>query len=276
MPVIVKKKTAIFDSKQVLLFHDTSHYGLLFAGVIFAFIAGYVALPKGSDHNELVVLIPGSLAVLLIARAIWQQYFKSEETWFIAIDSVGLHINLGYSAGYSTGQCEVSSLFVPHEEIRHIGCLHEKMRLPHRFGATRHHFGYLDIALREPVSGQVLRETLYFNEGYAKTGKSGPFPTRFLNPLLIRLNWNAVYPSEVIARKELSKRCSSVKKRDVVFPDWGRLDRSQRDVFLDELWAMGMRNEALFLARLHLKISLKNSEKLLCTRFESAQKKEED
>lgn len=267
MALTLKKNTSVFASNQALFFRDTSPRGLLFAGLIFACVAGYAALPKGTAHNWLVVLIPGALSLLLMGWAVRQTFYDSGNRWLMAIEPAGIYVNPSYCAGYSAGQSDAPVLLVPYESIRYIGCIQEVMRLPHRLGATRHHFGYLDIALRRPAQEDALLTTLYCHEAHASAGKSGPFPVRFVSPYLLRLHWNAVAPSEKVAVEHLAKECQVVGKRKVFFPDWDRLSSMQKDIYLDELWAMGMREEALFLARIHLKVSLKQSDEVLRARF---------
>lgn len=260
------EKAHVAASSQAIYFHDSSYRGLLFASAVFGAIAGYALLPKGSGNTVVAALIPGALAVMLAAFAFRRWFEQSYKDWFLILDTEGIYVNLAYSAGYSSGTSDIPVLFLPREEIASIRPVYEVMRLPHRWGATRYHFGYLDVVLRCPVQEPVLDTSLYANDCHVATGKSGPFPIRFVTPALLRLNWNAIKPDEKVAIEHLVQNYLVEGKRRVQFPDWYALNGRQRDIYLDLLWNMGMREEAAFLARMHLQVPIKKAKEELTAR----------
>ncbi len=266
MSANLKEKTHIATSSEAVYFRDSSYRGLLFASAIFAVIAGYAALPKGSGNTMVAALIPGVLAVILVTSALRRWLDKSHTGWFLALDTDGIYVNLAYSAGYSSGQNDMPVLFLPQAEIACIRSVNETMRLAHRWGATRYHFGYLDVVLKHPVQESVLDASLHANDCYVAAGKAGPFPIRFVTPALLRLNWNAINPDEKVAIEHLAQNYRIEEKRRVQFPDWGALNGLQRDIYLDLLWTMGMREEAAFLARMHLQTPIKKAKEELTAR----------
>jgi len=268
-------KKHVATSNQAIYFRDASHRGLLFAGGIFALIALYAALPKGSDINYLATFIPAILALFFVLLALWRLFIGAGPHWLLAIDNGDVYVNLGYNAGYSKRQQEFPVLFFTPNEIDSVCGIRERLCLPNRLGATRHHLGYLDIHLANGVSKEILIICLDANEMHAKAGKSGPFPVRFVTPCLLRVNWNAVIPAESIAFQYFSKYVTVTDKKEVVFPDWDGLDETQREIYLEELWSMGMREEALFMARIHLKISSASARALMQERASGQYKKEE-
>ena len=150
------------------------------------------------------------------------------------------------------------------------------MLLPYRFGFTRHHLGYLDIVLALPVTEEVLAATQSANALFGNAGKLGPFPVRFVTPFLLRLNLNAVLPGDKDALKYLSSNHHINNMVKVSYPEWDDLSTVQRDIYLEELWKMGMWNEAAFLARMHLKVPLKKAREYLIEQWNVYGKHSED
>jgi len=263
MPVQIIDRDRLSTSSQAVFFYDASYRGLLFAGGIFAVIAGYIAIPKDSGINFAAAIIPGILALLLATGAFRRKFMRSDCSWIMAIDTTGVYLNLGYNTGYGSGKFSDSALFLPQDAICFVRKSREVMRLPHRFGATRHHFGYLDIVLSFPISDEALLAMQAANELFGNAGKSGPFPMRFVTPLLLRLNLNAVIPGEKEALEYLSHNHKIGNMVKVCFPEWDEITSGQRDIYLEELWEMGMWDEAAFLARTHLKAPLKKARERL-------------
>lgn len=263
MSIQIIDGTRLSTSSAAVFFYDVSHRGLFFAAAVFALVAGYIALPKGAGVNMAAALIPATLAALLVSGAIWRKFFRKGLSWIMAIDTDGIYINPGYNTGYETAIRDKRLFFLPAEAVLAVRKTREVMRLPHRFGATRHHFGYLDIMLAAPVTGEEMAVIQTATEHFSDAGKSGPFPVRFVTPLLLRLNLNAVLPGEKEALAQLSGSHQVVGMVKVIFPEWAELNAEQRDIYLEELWKMGMRDEAAFLARIHLKVSLTKAREIL-------------
>ena len=224
-------------------------------------------MPKGSGLNWHTALVPGVLALVLSALGVWRCFSCRKSGWLMIADAEGIYINMSYSEGYAVKHDRISLLFVPREEIAALHRVREALRLPHRFGATRYHFGYLDITLSNPVPETILTERAAMNDRYAASGKSGPFPIRFVTPRLLRLCWNAIQPGEKEAVRLLSPPHTMESTRTVSYPEWDRLDVAQRDAFLRELWLMGMRTEAAFLGRLYFGVSLRKTMETLRDKF---------
>ncbi len=268
MPVSLRDAKSVPSCSQAHVFRDVSHRGLLFGGIFFALLASYCALPKESGVNWGAVLAPGALALWLLAWGVWRCVYRTGDRWLLTAAAEGLYMNLGYVEGYPVHHDKAPALFVPREAIRAAGRVREILRLPHRFGATRHHVGCLDIVLEHPVSEQVQKEVARYQERCAEAGKSGPFPVRIITPALVRLCWSAIRPDETEALRCLASLCPVIPDRQVAFPQWDALNARQRDIFLDELWVMGMREEALFLARMHLGVSIKTASAIMEARFQ--------
>jgi hypothetical protein len=263
MSFLLIDKTRVATSSQAVYFRDVSHRGLLFAGGIFTLIALYAALPKGAELNYFAAFIPVIPAFFFLSLAVWRLYMSKGSNWMLAIDNGDVYVNLGYNAGYSVHQKEYPVLSVSRAEINSVGSVRETLCLPNRLGATRYHLGYVDIRLKNPVSEDILCVCREANDTYAGSGKSGPYPVRFVSPCLLRLNWNAMIPTESVALHHFARHIKVIETKEAGFPDWDALDGVQRDVYLDELWSMGMREEALFMARIHLKVSSATARSLM-------------
>jgi hypothetical protein len=255
MSILLIDKTRVATSSQAVYFRDASHRGLIVIGTLFALIGLYVAFPKGAEVNYFAAFIPALPACLFFFLAAWRLYAGRGSNWMLAIDNNEVYVNVGYSAGYSMQQKEYPVLSVPRELIDRVGPVRETLRLPNRLGATRYHLGYVDIRLKHPVSEEILCVCREANDTCAGFGKSGPFSLRFMSPRLLRMNWSAMIPTESVALHHFGRYIEVAQGKEVKFPDWDALDAAQQDVYLDELWSMGMRDEALFLARIHLKVS---------------------
>lgn len=253
----------VATSSQAIYFKDASHRGLLFAGGIFALIALCAALAKGTEINYSAAFIPAVLALFFVLLALWRLFIGTGPHWLLAIDNGDVYVNLGYNTGYSASQKGFPILFLTRDEINYVGGVREILCLSNRLGVTRYHHGYVDIRLKNPVHESVVRICQDANDMYAISGKSGPFPVRFVTPCLLRMNWNALIPAESVALNHFSRYMTVINTKEVKFPDWDELDSMQRDIYLDELWSMGMCEEVLFIARIHLKVSSATARKFM-------------
>ncbi len=256
MALTLNNARSIPTSSRAVIFRDVSYRGLLFGGLLFALLACYGALPKADGVNWVAVAIPGMMAGWLFAWGGWRRLREGAGNWLLVVADEGIHINLAYAEGYPIIHDDAPVLFVASEEMCCVRPVREIIRLPHRFGTTRHHFGAFDIVLQRPVPDEVVYSLIRCQERYAQAGKSGPFPVRCVAPNVLRLQWSAIRPKEEKALECLAGLCDAQGPRKIVFPEWNRLNARQRDIFLGELWRMGMREEALFLGRIHLGVSM--------------------
>ncbi len=262
MTISVRDIQTVPVSGSLLVYRDVSWRGLVWAGLIFGCVAAYVVLPGETLLSRGVAIIPGVTAFILIAMGVSQRW-RAGSRWLLIAAHEGLYVNVDYCEGYPVAGEMSRTLFIPREEIQTISLFAEEMRLPHRFGMTRHHLGYLDIALNLPVPEDAFVLVAQRHEQLYRAGKSGPFPIRMASRKRVRLCWSAIRPDELVALKQLSVYYPLASAHHIVYPEWDPLSDEQRNIFLDELWQTGMRAEALFQARMHLGISLKEAREFL-------------
>ncbi len=262
MAISVRDIRTVPVSGNLLVFRDVSWRGLVWGGLIFGCVAAYAVIPGETLWSRGVAAIPGVTAFLLIALGGLQRW-RTGNRWLLIAAQEGLYVNVGYCEGYPAPGETSQTLFIPREDVRAISRLTEVMRLPHRFGMTRHHLGCLDIAINRPLPDEASVLMAQHHEQLYRAGKSGPFPIRMASQKRLRLCWSAIRPDERSAMQQLSVYYPSAITHHIAYPEWDQLIGEQRHMFLDELWRAGMRSEALFLTRMHLGVSLKEAREFL-------------
>lgn len=232
-------------------FRDVSWRGLLIAGAVFAAIAVFVALPKSGGPAWGAAMLPFLLSALCVSLALSRRMNRNG-AWLVKYAADGLYINTNNGDGYPLPGPRENILFFPPAMVACLTPVQEVMRLPHRFGATRHHFSCLDVTVRQPVPVEILAGIRMQQERFRKAGKTGPYPIRMVTPSRMRLNWGWIHPGAKEAVRKLSDIFATGPPRAIVYPDWDTLSEAQKECYLDELWRMGMITESLFLGRAHL------------------------
>lgn len=238
-------------------FRDTSWRGLFFTGLFFGFVALYILLPKGPSIAWGAAFIPAALSFVLLALAI-RSYALSRTHWFVRCSNEALHINVGYLEGYRTRVGTPSILEIGIGEVHALRPVEEVVSLPHRFGITRHHLSSIDIVLKHPIPEEVLKKIFDFQLRFRQAGKSGPYPIRFIHASRLRLGWAWMSPNAVESVTKLSTIFPTQPLQRYVYTNWDRLTGEEQDLFLDELWRMGMIRESLFLGRMRYGLSLRD------------------
>ena len=231
-------------------YRDVSWRGLLYAGLGFGSAAGFILIPRSGGIFWQGAVIPAALALLCFYWSLRRRMNRTR-AWFMKSAQEGLYLNTDYSDGYPVPGAPGGVLFIPADWVSQVVPMREVLRLPHRFGLTRHHFSCLDIVCGRDLPEELLRHVEARQSCFAKAGKSGPYPIRIVAPGRIRLNWGWVQPDAVEAVRQLSVNYADDTTRSIVFPDWHRLDKTQKELYLDELWRMGLLSECLFLGREH-------------------------
>lgn len=243
--------------------------GLVWGGLIFACVAAYAALPGETLLSRGVAAIPGVTAIVLLMLGLYQRWIGGAR-WLLTAAQDGLYINAGYCEGYPVAGEHDTALFIPREDILALCHVAEVLRLPYRFGVTRHHLGSLDVALNTAVSADVTALIARRHEQLDEAGKAGPFPLRLVSPSRLRLCWSAIRPGEKEAVTLLAHEYEIMPACHIVYPEHEHLNPLQQAIYLDELWRMGMRKEALFLARMYLGISLRAARTYMESRHDAS------
>lgn len=249
-------------------YRDVSWRGLFYAGAGFACIAGYILISRSGGIPWQGAAIPGCLALLFLYWGL-RRRLDHKSDWFLKSAPEGFYLNTDYSDGYPAPGPSGGVLFIPADRVSRVIPVEEVLLLPHRFGITRHHFSCLDI-----VCAHILPEELHHHiktrqSCFEKAGKSGPYPLRIVSPGRLRLNWGWVQPDAREAVHQLSSAYSEDAPCTIVFPDWYKLNPVQKDLYLDELWIMGMISESLFLGREHYRRASREVRHILETRNHS-------
>jgi hypothetical protein len=221
------------------------------------FVAGYALIPKNSGMDWGMALLPGATAFALLIMGVRRRWGGSlRNNWFIVACSEGYYINSGYSSGYAWKKDASPIVFIPHACVHFATPIYETIKLPNRLGVTRHHLVYLDISLRMPLNPDIEAIIQSGQENFRHARKTGPYPVRMILDKRLRLNWDAVVPDVPQALEHFKQWTCIHPGHHIHYPDWDALDIAQRELFLDELWEMGMHDDAAFLGRIHYKTSL--------------------
>ncbi len=245
----------------VRLYGDASWRGLAFAGLCLggtALFSGWV----GGLWSWQGAAVPAATGAALAFMGLWRR-LRSGQSWLLLDAKDGLYLNLAHSEGYSLGKATAPTLFISRDALGWACLVREVLRLPHRFGATRHHIACIDIELSEDLPAAALAVIEGCQRRHAESGKAGPYPVRLAASRRLRLCWSGVRPGEIQALAALGEGCPTRPARTVLYPDWNLLDADQQSWHLDELWRMGMTSEAAFLARMRYRVSLRDAKTLL-------------
>lgn len=234
-------------------FRDVSWRGLVYVGLAFSGMAAFILLPKGSDLSWQAAWIPLLPALLFFLLALVRRK-NAGQSWLLKSAPEGLYIHTGYSDGFALTGVPGAALFIPAEEVAGLACVLEVMRLPYRFGITRHHVSCLDVSLTCPVPESVRAHLEERQRCFRKAGKTGPFPVRVEADRLLRLGWGWVRPGARETAQQISERHPTLSPRKITYPDWDALDSLQQDLYLIVLWQMGMTTECLFLGRQYYRV----------------------
>ena len=197
-------------------FRDISWKGLVYVGLAFSGMAALVLFSRGTDLSwgaAWIPLLPGILFFILAAA----RRKGAGKAWLMKSAPEGLYINTGYSDGYPLKDTAHAALFIPSEEVAGLACVMEVMRLPYRFGITRHHFSCLDIKLTCPVRQDIQKHLSGRQAYFVKSGKSGPYPVRLTAPGLVRLGWGWVQPGAKETVQLLSDRYPVLPQRNITY-----------------------------------------------------------
>ena len=235
-------------------YRDVSWRGLFFAGLCFALVTAYVILPKGANPAWGAAAIPAALSLLCLLLALWRR-IGAGNAWLVREAPDGLYINPGYSDGYPVPGAAADAIFIPNDALVCIQVVQEVLRLPHRFGATRHHLDAVDFRLGRAMDEAVMAHIRGQQIRFRNAGKTGPYPVRIISPTRLRLAWGWVQPGAAEAAQAFSERHAAAPKQRVLYPEWDALDPAQQEVYLEELWRMGMVAESLFLGRMRYGLS---------------------
>lgn len=250
----------------VLRAGDTAFYpdtwrGLLAAGLIFGAIAGYAAIPKGTESTLVQALIPGLMALCLLAMAGRHRYgLRHGDGWRVVFAHDGVYLRLQEGRGNSG---EAAVLFLDRAAVDHVRLVTEQLRLPHRVGTTRHHIAYVDFQLNILVNDTIRDACLSGHREYRRTGHSGPYPVLLPSDERMRICWGGLYPGEKKALEMLATRFRVLTDLCVVYPSWEHLAAEQQDRHVRMVWDMGMCAEAEFLLRMYRGLSRSAARSLL-------------
>lgn len=230
-------------------YRDVSWRGLLGTGIGFALIAVFVAWPKSGNVAWLAAMFPAILSLACISLAFYR-HTRRENTWLMKHAADGLYINTNYGDGSVLPGPPEKIIFIPASEVAGSAAIREVIRLPHRFGATRHHFACLDILLPVVVPDDTFAAITVQQGRFAGAKQSGPYPIRLVAPSRLRLNWGWIHPGTLETIGQVSGKHTTPPKETVItYPDWDTLTPAQQDLFLDLLWQAGMIQESIFLGR---------------------------
>lgn len=230
-------------------YRDVSWRGLLATGIGFALIAVFVVWPKSGNIALLAATFPAVLSLACISLAFYR-YTRRKNAWLVKCAADGLYINTNYGDGSVLPGPPEKIMFIPASEVAGITAIREVMRLPHRFGATRHHVACLDLLMTALVTDDTLTAIAMQQARFVKARQSGPYPIRRVAPARLRLNWGWVHPGTMETLGQLSGTyATSPTEAVITYPDWDALTPEQQNLYLDLLWQEGMIQESVFLGR---------------------------
>ncbi len=243
-------------------YRDISWRGLIYVGIAFLLAAAYTLLPKESGPSWGAALLPFLLAATFFILAAMRR-MRTKYGWFLKSAPDGLYINTGYSDGYPIPGDTGAALFLAKEEVACLLDVMEVMRLPYRLGFTRHHFSCLDILIAGPIPETVVTHLQEQQERFKNADKSGPYPLRVTAPARLRLGWGWVQPGAKNTIFQLANQYRVTSPQNIIYPEWNALERQQQEIYIDELWRMGMISESLFLGRNHYNLPAAQIRRLL-------------
>lgn len=230
-------------------YRDVSWRGLLGTGIGFALIAVFVAWPKSGNIAWLAAMFPALLSLTCILLALSRRA-RREDGWLMKCAVDGLYVNTNYGDGHPLPGPREKILFVPASEVAVVSAVREIMRLPHRFGVTRHHFACLDIVFATGIPDEIRAAVVVQQVRFAEARQSGPYPIRLVASSRLRLNWGWIHPGTMGTLGQLSGiYATTPAELAISYPDWDMLTPAQQDIYLDLLWQGGMMQEGMFLGR---------------------------
>lgn len=232
-------------------FYPAAWRGLFAAALIFAAIAGYAAIPKGAGNLGLPAWIPAAMALYLLVLAALQRWrLRGGSGWRMVLSRQGVYIQLRHRRGrHRNGGATV--VFLEPAEISHVRLVVEELRLPHRFGMTRHHIAHIDVALNKPMYAEIRQACLSGQQEYRNSGNSGAHPVFLPMEDRVRICWDGMHPGEREALALASGQFRVLPALRVIYPLWEDLEQELQLPYVRMINEMGWAAEAEFILRIH-------------------------
>lgn len=254
-------------------FKNAAWRGLLWVAVIMLVITAYVAIPKGEATNPILIAVPGAFTVFSMLLLGWRlRQAMDARNWLVKASASGLYINLqaNTTAPLADGTPEV--LFIPRALVTSIARVQELRTLPERHGSYKHHFGYFDIALAEPLPETLLLGLAQIRRNPKLRGGVGirrdfHAAVRIHDQHTLRLVWDWMSPRELAAAQWFERHYPAEPLRKFEGPGWDALSPEEREIYIDTLWEWGQVQDAVHLSSLTRKTSERTAAKYLADRL---------
>jgi len=248
------------------IYRNYSWLGLLGVTAIMGAITAYVAIPKGTPTNPVLIVLPGLATLLFLVLTLLKlRVALRSSNWLLCEAEQGLYVNLRSYMNYHLPPEDKTVLFIPKEAVAAIGKTEEVRRSQDRFP-------HIDIYLQDAPPPEV-REALYTERrregatGFLGRGKHHDYPVRVIDPPAIRLVWDWIRPKEQRALDLLGETYPIAPDRTTQQPDWNTMNDEQKEAAIAELWETGHVDDAVRLYRQMHSMSERNARKQLRERF---------
>lgn len=246
------------------------------ATTVMVAIAAYVSIPKSGPTEPALIGVTSLVAVLFVVLLILRwRLCRRPQNWLLRTTDHGAYINLRTFMNHHLDPETHQVLYIPTEEIAALCKTEEKRHIPDHHGRSKDQFSYLDFYFVENVDLEPVRRAL--REERRREAKAGIFrrpkhhdyPVRVLDPPGIRLVWEWIKPDENCAINMLSDLYPVAPNQTSTFHNWDKLNETEKDMFLAELWETGHVEDVIRLVRMRRGISERAAREYLRDQYES-------
>lgn len=254
-------------------FKSASWRGLFWVTVIMAAITAYTAIPKGHPTNPVIIAVPAAVTLLSALLMLWRlRQAWDRRNWLVKGTDEGLYINLQSDTAIPLVPDAPVVLFIPTTEITSVQRVQETRTLPQRSGKYRNHYSYFDLALREPLSEELLMALARIRRNPALRNGAGirrdvHAPVRIHDRHTLRLVWDWMAPRELAAAEWFEARYPAEPFKKIKEPGWDRMKEAEREAYIDTLWEWGYVQDAVHLSAMMRTISERNAARRLADRL---------
>jgi len=261
------------EDEIVQTFKNAAWRGLLWVAVIMAVITAYTAIPKGEPTNPVLIAIPGAVTVLSLLLLVWRlRQARNPRNWLLKAVDTGLYINLQANTAVPLAKDTPQVIFVPRDSVASITRVQELRTLPDRHGHYKHHYGYFDVQLIDPLPEALLLGLAQIRRNPQLRGGVGirrdfHAPVRINGPHTIRLVWDWMTPRELSAAQWFEGHYPVAPFKKIEEPGWEKMAKADQEIYIDTLWEWGHVQDAVHLSSLTRTTSERTAARYLADRL---------